>query len=174
MKVLISDWSMLLNTIFLLVSTPAPATTTPAPDTADKCDEDQCDLPWCYCSKHGTKIPGDLDVEDTPHMVMIMLGKSEIVLRCLLTSLLGLQMSRTNLLFIDGAVNQNNFPFYKRLFKNLTNPNGCKVHGTFILLHDYNNYHNIMELRVRSDWSILLILYFDWLIILIPSSDCSG
>ena len=49
--------------------------------------------------------------------------------------------------FIDGAVNQNNFAYYRRIFKNLTNPNGCQVHGTFFLLHDYNNYHNIMNLR---------------------------
>ena len=48
---------------------------------------------------------------------------------------------------LDGAVNQNNFAYYRRIFKNLTNPNGCQVHGTFFLLHDYNNYHNIMDLR---------------------------
>ena len=44
-------------------------------------------------------------------------------------------------IFSDGAVNQNNFPYYKRLFKNLTNPNGCGAQGTFFLLHDYTNYH---------------------------------
>ena len=47
----------------------------------------------------------------------------------------------------DGAINQNNFPYYKTLFKNLTNPNGCPAQGTFFLLHDYMNYHNVMELR---------------------------
>ena len=52
-----------------------------------------------------------------------------------------------NNLFVDGAVNQNNYPYYKRMFKNLTNPNGCEVYGTFFLLHDYNNYFDIMKLR---------------------------
>ena len=48
---------------------------------------------------------------------------------------------------LDGAVNQNNFAYYKRLFKNLTNPNGCQAYGTFFTLHNYMNYHDIMSLR---------------------------
>ena len=56
-------------------TTPAPPSTTPPPDTADKCQESQCSLPWCHCSRDGTKIPGDLELEQTPQMVMIMLGK---------------------------------------------------------------------------------------------------
>ena len=49
--------------------------------------------------------------------------------------------------FLDGAVNLNNYAYYKRLFKNLTNPNGCQALGTFFTLHNYMNYHNIMSLR---------------------------
>jgi len=103
-----------------VASTPAPPTTTPPPDSAEKCDEEKCTLPYCFCSKDGTKVPGDLELEETPQMVLLML---------------------------DGAVNQNNYPYYKRMFKNLTNPNGCEVYGTFFLLHDYNNYFDIMKLR---------------------------
>ena len=47
----------------------------------------------------------------------------------------------------DGAINQNNFPYYNTMFKNLTNPNGCQAQGTFFLLHDYMNYQDVMSLR---------------------------
>ena len=30
----------------------------------------------CYCSRDGTSIPGDLALEDTPQMVLIMLGEA--------------------------------------------------------------------------------------------------
>merc|ERR1719225_1870326 len=77
-----------------VASTAAPPTTTPSPDKAARCpradEAAECELPWCYCSRDGTSIPGGLALEDTPQMVLIML---------------------------DGAVNQNNFPYYKRLFK---------------------------------------------------------
>lgn len=79
--------------IMQVATTPAPATTTPAPDTAEKCDEENCSLPWCFCSRvrcseycqpsqditniqDGTKIPGGLELEDTPQMVLIMIGES--------------------------------------------------------------------------------------------------
>ena len=29
----------------------------------------------------------------------------------------------------------------------MTNPNGCQAQGTFFLLHDYMNYHDVMSLR---------------------------
>ena len=129
-----------------MASTPAPPTTTPPPDSASKCNEDECSLPWCYCSKGGTKIPAGLDIDDTPQMVLIMIGNNVNISSSYLSSI-----SHNQILviehFIDGAVNQNNFAYYRRIFKNLTNPNGCQVHGTFFLLHDYNNYHNIMDLR---------------------------
>ena len=79
-------------------------------------------------------------------MVLIMIGNNVNIYSSYLSSI-----SHNQILviehFIDGAVNQNNFAYYRRIFKNLTNPNGCQVHGTFFLLHDYNNYHNIMDLR---------------------------
>ncbi|UYV73209.1 Cda4 [Cordylochernes scorpioides] len=51
-----------------------PATsepTTPDPLTADTCDPARCQLPECYCSPDGTRIPGDLDPADTPQMVLL-------------------------------------------------------------------------------------------------------
>ena len=89
----------------------------------------------CYCSRDGTSIPGDLALEDTPQMVLIMLGEAAT------SSLQPPASAAVTVIFADGAVNQNNFPYYKRLFKNLTNPNGCAAQGTFFLLHDYTNYH---------------------------------
>jgi len=44
-------------------------------------------------------------------------------------------------------VNLNNYQRYKRLFRNRTNPNGCPALGTFFLIHEYNNYRDIMSLR---------------------------
>ena len=39
-----------------VASTPAPPTTTPPPDSAEKCDEEKCTLPYCFCSKVGLNI----------------------------------------------------------------------------------------------------------------------
>ena len=74
--------------------------------------------------------------------------------------------------FADGAVNLNNYAYYKRLFKNLTNPNGCQAHGTFFTLHNYMNYHDIMSLRhdghemavssITDDKSLYLKNYTAW------------
>lgn len=43
----------------------APAPITEAPiDLAKKCDPAECVLPYCFCSKDGTIIPGGLQAED--------------------------------------------------------------------------------------------------------------
>lgn len=103
-----------------VATTPAPPSTTAPPDTSKKCDVSECILPWCYCSSDGTTIPGGLLAEEIPQMVLIM---------------------------VDGAVNQGNFPTYKRLFKGRTSANGCKVLGTFFLTHHYGDYANVESLR---------------------------
>ena len=74
--------------------------------------------------------------------------------------------------FEDGAVNLNNYAYYKRMFKNLTNPNGCQAHGTFFTLHNYMNYQDIMSLRhdghemavssITDDKSLYLKNYTAW------------
>ena len=42
---------------------------------AERCREEECSLPWCYCSRDGTNIPAGLQLEDTPQMVLVMIGE---------------------------------------------------------------------------------------------------
>ena len=65
---------------FLLLSGTGGTTTTTTPDpyAATDCDPSQCILqpedpavPGCFCSKDGTRIPGNLDPKEVRH-----LGKS--------------------------------------------------------------------------------------------------
>ena len=65
---------------------------------AQRCDPSYCRLPDCFCG--GTKIPGDLKKDKTPQFV---------------------------LLTFDDAVNGLNQKFFKDLFKNRLNPNGCPI-----------------------------------------------
>lgn len=41
----------------------APSTENPI-DLAQKCDTSQCTLPYCFCSRDGTIIPGGLDPKE--------------------------------------------------------------------------------------------------------------
>lgn len=51
------------------------------------------------------------------------------------------------LLTFDGAVNLNNFDYYKKVFNGKRyNPNGCEIRGTFFISHEYSNYQMIQEL----------------------------
>ena len=59
-----------------VASTAPPPTTTPSPDRAENCRVEQCELPWCYCDQDGTHIPAGLQLQDTPQMVLIMIGES--------------------------------------------------------------------------------------------------
>ncbi|KAK7862343.1 hypothetical protein R5R35_011571 [Gryllus longicercus] len=102
-----------------ILTTPAPSTEPPV-DLAKKCDRSACNLPYCFCSKDGTIIPGDLDPEDTPQIIMMT---------------------------FDGAVNLNNFDHYMRVFtEDRQNPNGCAIRGTFFVSHEYSNYLMIQKL----------------------------
>ena len=56
----------------------------------DPCDLNQCQLPFCYCSRTGDVGPLDEDPKFLPQLVMLT---------------------------FDGAVNLNNFPHYDRLLK---------------------------------------------------------
>ncbi|XP_063236003.1 chitin deacetylase 1 [Bacillus rossius redtenbacheri] len=106
-----------------IASTPAPITEEPL-DLAKKCDPSTCVLPYCFCSKDGTLIPGGLDPEETPQMILIT---------------------------FDGAVNLNNFDHYQRVFSNdRRNPNGCEIRGTFFISHEYGNYHMIQQLAYKG------------------------
>nr|XP_023029804.1 uncharacterized protein LOC111517773 [Leptinotarsa decemlineata] len=107
-------------THFLFINdAPSPVTETPT-DLATKCDPAKCQLPYCFCSKDGTIVPGNLDPEEIPQMIVLTL---------------------------DGAVNLNNYDHYRKVFNHKRkNPNGCEIKGTFFISHEYSNYHMIQEL----------------------------
>lgn len=50
-----------------LILAPAPVTEPPT-DLAVRCDTAECQLPYCFCSKDGTLIPGGLDPEDVRYL----------------------------------------------------------------------------------------------------------
>lgn len=77
------------------------------PNRAPACDQSQCVLPDCFCSPDGTQIPGKLEPNQVPQMIMIT---------------------------FDDAINNNNIDIYEKIFKEgRNNPNGCaiKVCGVF-------------------------------------------
>ncbi|XP_046664819.1 chitin deacetylase 1 [Homalodisca vitripennis] len=102
-----------------LPTTVAPSTEPPQ-DLAQKCDTSKCVLPYCFCSRDGTIIPGGLDPEDTPQMILVT---------------------------FDGAINLNNFQKYTHLFNDKRrNPNGCELKATFFISHEYCDYNMVQEL----------------------------
>ncbi|KAL5245054.1 hypothetical protein ACI65C_012464 [Semiaphis heraclei] len=107
-----------------LPSTEAPSTENPI-DLAQKCDTSQCTLPYCFCSRDGTIIPGGLDPKETPQMI---------------------------LLTFDGALNQDNYQnHYQKVFsQNKKNPNGCLIKGTFFISHEYCDYNMVQEVAHRG------------------------
>lgn len=52
-----------LKSIYRFPSAPAPITEAPT-DLATKCDRSSCNLPYCFCNKDGTLIPGGLEPGD--------------------------------------------------------------------------------------------------------------
>ncbi|XP_023329724.1 uncharacterized protein LOC111702311 [Eurytemora carolleeae] len=91
------------------------------PNSAPFCDYSNCSLPDCFCSSDGTKIPGNLDPKDVPQMIIIT---------------------------FDDAVNDENWELYQeKLFPpGFKNPNGCPIHGTFYVSHQYTNYAMVQKL----------------------------
>ncbi|XP_063617012.1 mucin-2 isoform X1 [Cydia splendana] len=98
---------------------PAPVYPQPTPDkTAAKCRKDVCLLPDCYCG--GKEIPGDLEVETVPQIV---------------------------LLTFDDSVNDLNKVLYQDLFeKGRVNPNGCPISATFYVSHEWTDYSQVQNL----------------------------
>jgi hypothetical protein len=91
------------------------------PNAADSCDPAVCVLPDCWCSKDGTIIPGRLEVNQVPQMIILT---------------------------FDDAVNFENFEMYteKLLLPSRKNPNGCPMRSTFFVSHQYTNYQNVQKL----------------------------
>lgn len=84
---------------------------------AQECDINKCLLPNCRCS--GTDIPGELKPENTPQFVMLT---------------------------FDDAITISNIEYYRKAFKNKTNPDGCPVAATFYVTHEYTDYSLLHEL----------------------------
>ena len=124
--------------LLLLVAAPSPSTEPPI-DLANKCDPAACVLPYCYCSRDGTRIPGDLDPDQVGNNSSALSSKMNR-----LNNYFQFQTPQMILLTFDGAINLNNFDHYKKVFtEDRINPNGCKIKGTFFLAHEYSNYHMI-------------------------------
>ena len=56
----------------LAPAAPAPITEKPL-DLAERCDLAKCELPYCFCSKDGTSIPGDLEPENVSSWWFVLL-----------------------------------------------------------------------------------------------------
>jgi len=91
------------------------------PNAAEPCDYANCSLPDCFCSVDGTLVPDGLDPKDVPQLIYIT---------------------------FDDAVNDDNWKLYQeRIFPSkYKNPNGCPIHGTFYVSHEFTNYAMVNKL----------------------------
>ncbi|KAK8375122.1 hypothetical protein O3P69_011333 [Scylla paramamosain] len=94
------------------------------PYEALPCDPILCTLPYCHCSEDGYGIPGGLNANQVPQMIMLT---------------------------FDGAINDLNYETYSNIFlNNRTNPNGCPIRGTFFVSHEYTNYQQVEDFYSRG------------------------
>lgn len=93
------------------------------PNRAPDCDPTQCTLPDCFCSADGTRIPGNIDIQQVPQMITLT---------------------------FNGAVNVDNIDLYDDIFNGRLNPNGCQIRGTFFVSHKYTNYSAVQDLHRRG------------------------
>ncbi|XP_076361028.1 uncharacterized protein LOC143252573 isoform X2 [Tachypleus tridentatus] len=106
------------NSTSLYPARPSPVYPTPAPLVkANECNPSKCLAPDCRCG--GIDIPGGLPVSETPQVL---------------------------LLTFDDAINDLNFDLYKEIFSGRKNPNGCPIHGTFYISHEWTDYGEVQTL----------------------------
>lgn len=105
--------------------------TQEAQDSLPTCDSN-CKLPDCFCSPDGTQVPGNLQPNQVPQMV---------------------------LLSFSGAVNEMVFDHYKKILgysnkygapQTRVNPNGCGIKATFFINHEYCNYAQVHWLAAQQ------------------------
>ena len=105
--------------------------TQEAQDSLPTCDS-KCRLPDCFCSPDGTVIPGGLQANQVPQMI---------------------------LLSFSGAVNELVFDHYKKILgysnklgsgQSRLNPNGCGIRSTFFVSHEYTSYAQIHWLAAQQ------------------------
>lgn len=72
------------------------------PNAVESCDLSQCFLPDCFCSRDGTRIPGGIERDQVPQMIMLT---------------------------FDDAMNQDNWELYNKVLftGERKNPNGCPI-----------------------------------------------
>ena len=59
----------------------------------------------------------------------------------------------------DDAVNDENWSLYQKLFpETYKNPNGCPIHGTFYVSHQYSNYAMVQKLWNQGQHTRILTL----------------
>nr|AQZ26778.1 chitin deacetylase 4 [Tigriopus japonicus] len=90
-------------------------------EEAPKCDPEQCQLPYCFCSKDGDEPP--VDPESIPQFILLM---------------------------IDGAVNTNNFHFYQSLLNNTDQEEEKRLKATFFIQNEYCNYYMVERLYTEG------------------------
>lgn len=88
---------------------------------AESCDPSICKAPSCRCSS--TQLQEGLSPNDIPQLVMLT---------------------------FDDAVTSLNFEYYKQIFDDRTNPDGCPIQGTFFVSHEYTDYSKVHELWSRG------------------------
>jgi len=94
------------------------------PNRAPDCDLSQCQLPDCFCSPDGTRVPGNIDPAQVPQMITIT---------------------------FNGAINSDNIDLYQDIFSGeVQNPNGCQIKGSFFVSHKYTNYSAVQELHRKG------------------------
>jgi len=94
------------------------------PNRAADCDTSVCQLPDCFCSPDGTRIPGEINPDQVPQMITIT---------------------------FNGAINSDNIDLYQEIFNGESvNPNGCTIKGTFYVSHRYTNYSAVQELHRKG------------------------
>merc|ERR1711953_466650 len=94
------------------------------PNRAPDCNLAECQLPDCFCSPDGTRIPGNINPDQVPQMITIT---------------------------FNGAINSDNIDLYQDLFTGeKQNPNSCQIKGTFFVSHRYTNYSAVQELHRRG------------------------
>lgn len=56
------------------------------------------------------------------------------------------------ILTLDGAVNEQNYAKYQRIFNDTAykNPNECPMRGTFFISHEYTNYQMVQDLYAKN------------------------
>lgn len=105
--------------------------TQDAQDSLPTCDS-KCQLPDCFCSPDGTSIPGGLQPNQVPQMVVLS---------------------------FSGAVNELVFDHYKKILgysnkfgsgQSRLNPNGCGIKATFFVSHEYTSYAQIHWLAAQG------------------------